>query len=76
MRSRHTSRHVRHAPAVVYVGIDNPRWRGGGENVPGILGAWVAHDFTYLARGPWLLNLHGAVVALTKNKCIVSHKFI
>ena len=27
-RSRHASRHVRHARAVMHVGIDNPRWRG------------------------------------------------
>ena len=27
-RSRHTSRHVRHARAVMHVGIDNLRWRG------------------------------------------------
>ena len=27
-RSRHASRHVRHARAVMHVGITNPRWRG------------------------------------------------
>ena len=27
----------------------------GGENVPGIPGAWATHNFTYLARGPWKL---------------------
>ena len=27
-RSRHASRHVRDARAVIHVGIDNPRWRG------------------------------------------------
>ena len=27
-RSRHASRHVRDARAVMHVGIDNPRWRG------------------------------------------------
>ena len=27
-RSRHASRHVRHACAVMHVGIANPRWRG------------------------------------------------
>ena len=27
-RSRHASRHVRHARAVMHVGIANPRWRG------------------------------------------------
>ena len=28
--------------------------RGGGENVPGIPGVCVTHNFTYLVRGPWL----------------------
>ena len=27
--------------------------RGGGENVPGILGACATHNFAYLVRGPW-----------------------
>ena len=27
-RSQHASRHVRHARAVIHVGIANPRWRG------------------------------------------------
>ena len=34
-RSRYASRSVRHARAVLHVGIANPRWRG---NVPGIPG--------------------------------------
>ena len=29
--------------------------RGGGENVPGILGACATDNFTYLARGPYIL---------------------
>ena len=28
LRSRHASRHLRHARAVMHVGIANPRWRG------------------------------------------------
>ena len=28
--------------------------RGGGENVPGISGAYATRNFTYLARGSWL----------------------
>ena len=28
--------------------------RDGGENVPGIPGAWATGNFTYLIRGPWL----------------------
>ena len=31
---------------------------GGGENVPGILGACATRNFTYLARGPWWRNTH------------------
>ena len=27
---------------------------GGGENVPGISGAWATWNFTYLARSPWM----------------------
>ena len=27
--------------------------RGGGENVPGIPGAWTTRNFAYLVRGPW-----------------------
>ena len=27
-RSRHASRHVRHARAVMHIGVANPRWRG------------------------------------------------
>ena len=41
--------------------------RGGGENVPGIPGAYATHNFTYLARGPLsnitrLLHSPGLVV--------------
>ena len=35
----------------MHVGIAN--WRGE-ENVPGIPGACVTRNFTYLARGPWV----------------------
>ena len=31
--------------------------RGGGENVPGIPGACATRNFTYLARGPWLVDI-------------------
>ena len=49
-RSRHASRHVRHARAVMHVGIANLRWRG---NVAGIPGACATRNFTYLVRVPW-----------------------
>ena len=48
--SLHASRHVRHARAVMHVGIANPRC---GENVPGIPGACATRNFRYQARGPW-----------------------
>ena len=50
LRSRHASRHVRHARAVMHVGITNPWWRG---NVHGIPVACATHNFAYLVRGPW-----------------------
>ena len=49
-RSRHASRHARHARAVMHVEIANPRWW---ENVPGIPGAYAICNFTYLARAPY-----------------------
>ena len=33
---------------------------GGGENLPGIPSACATHNFTYLARGPWL-NLNKTI---------------
>ena len=54
-RSRHATRHVRDARAVMHVGIANQRFPlklGGGENVPGIPGACATRNFTYLVRGP------------------------
>ena len=48
-RSRHASRHVRDARAMMHVGITSLRWRG---NVPGIPGACATRNFTYLSRGP------------------------
>ena len=54
-RSRHASRHVRHARAVMHAGIANYRFplkSAAGENVPGIPGACATCNFTYLIRGP------------------------
>ena len=39
---------------MMHVGFPNPRWR---ENVPGIPGACTTHNFTYLVRGPYKVNL-------------------
>ena len=55
-RSRHASRHVRHARAVMHAGIANQRFHlksAAGENVPGIPGACATGNFTYLVRGPY-----------------------
>ena len=49
-RSRHASRHVRHARAVMHLGSLT---HGDGENVPGTLGACAIRNFKYLVRGPW-----------------------
>ena len=55
-RSRHASRHVHHARAVMHAGFANQRFHlksAAGENVPGIPGACATCNFTYLVRGPW-----------------------
>ena len=41
---------MRHACAVMHVGIANQRWRG---NLPGIPGACATRNFRYLIRGPY-----------------------
>ena len=56
-RSRHASRHVRHARAVMHAGIANYRFllkSAAGENVPGIPGACATCNFAYLVRGPFV----------------------
>ena len=60
-RSRHASRHVRHARAVMHAGIANLRFplkSAAGENVPGIPGACATCNFTYLVRGPCTITHH------------------
>ena len=55
-RSRHASRHVRYARAVMHAGIAKkqfPSKSAAGENVPGIPGACATCHFAYLVRGPW-----------------------
>ena len=52
-RSRHASRHVRDARAVMHVGIAHPRWRGKRSRHSRRM---RTHNFAYLARGPWTLN--------------------
>ena len=49
LRSRHASRHVRDARAVMHVGIDYPRWRGKRSRHSRRMRVC---NFTYLARGP------------------------
>ena len=69
LRSRHASRHVRDARAMMHVGIANPRW---GENDPGIPGACAARNFTFLVRGPWDVR---SKCALFDGNSITDHVF-
>ena len=58
-QSRHASRHVRHARAVMHAGIVNSRFplnSASGENVPGIPGACATRNVTYPVRGPLILE--------------------
>ena len=67
-RSRHASRHVRHARAVMHAGIANQRFplkSAAGENVPGIPGACATCNFTYLVRGPWRWALGEILTTVT-----------
>ena len=48
-RSKHAARHVRHARAVMHVGIAYPRWRGKCSRYSGCM---RTRNFMYLARGP------------------------
>ena len=67
-RSRHASRHVRHARAVMHAGIANLRFplkSATGENVPGIPGACGTCNFTYLVRGPWLQQMESTTFCPT-----------
>ena len=45
---------MHHGTCVTHVPwcMSGPLTHGGGENVPGIPGAWANRNFTYLARGP------------------------
>ena len=52
-RSRHASRHVRDALAVMHVGIAHLRWRGKRSRHSRRM---RTRNFTYLARGPWQLT--------------------
>ena len=55
-QSRHASRHVCDARAVMHAGIANSRFTlnsAAGGNVPGIPGACATRDFAYLVRGQW-----------------------
>ena len=63
-RSRHASRHVRDARAVMHAGIANYRFplkSAAGENVPGIPGACATCNFTYLVRGPCCVIVDGTL---------------
>ena len=60
-RSRHASRYVRDARAVMHVGIANLRWRRKRSGIPG---ACATHNCTYLVRAhglkqgyPYLIDI-------------------
>ena len=53
-RSRHASRHVRDARAVMHVRIAHLRWRGKRSRHSQRM---RTRNFTYLARGPWKLQV-------------------
>ena len=54
-RSRHASRHVRHARAVMHVGIAYPRWRGKRSRHSRRM---RTRNYTYLVRGPYRLGIN------------------
>ena len=60
-RSRHASRHVRDARAVMHVGIAHLRWRGKRSRHSRRM---RTRNFTYLARGPCQTRLNVALLAV------------
>ena len=71
-RSRHASRHVCHARAVMHAGIANlwfPLKSAAGENDPGIPGACTTCNYTYLVRGPWTLTNVRCLIAVMRYVC-------
>ena len=69
-QSRHASRHVRDARAVMHAGTANSRFplnSAAGENVPGIPGACTTRDFTYLVRGPWSKQIYAPILPVGKH---------
>ena len=57
---------VRHVPRCMSGSLTG----GGGENVPGIPGSCATRNFTYLARGPWLVACSPARHHLNQRWCI------
>ena len=86
-RSRHASRHVRDARAVMHVGITYLRWRGKRSRHSRRM---RTRSFAYLARGPWVLhgywlldsqlgavaNFYHCKTHLKKNKMIMTTRSI
>ena len=76
-QSRHASRHVPDAGAVMHAGIVNSRSplnSATGENVPGIPGACAPHNFTYLVRGPCRSETRGSEITRDKIETIKTHR--
>ena len=75
-QSRHASRHVRHARAVMHAGIANSRFplnSAVGENVPGIPGACTTRNFAHLVRGPFHKCEKEQVVIISAPLVLVLH---
>ena len=68
-RSRHASRHVRHARAVMHVGIAYLRWRGKRSRHSRRM---RTRNFAYLARGPWSSD----ALLLFQNPLLCNPKFM
>ena len=60
---------MHHSTCVTHVPwcIPGSLTRGGGENVPGIPGAWATRNFTYLVKGPWEYSCFASMIQFYVN---------
>ena len=84
LRSRHASRHARHARAVMHIGIAYPRWRGKRSRHSRCM---RIRNFRYLTRSPWanlstcLMNHRQSILSVLclvifREACIYSYKWL